>query len=205
VPTDPNATQDPAQDPTEDNPADESLDTAPDTQGSSVDWEQKYREAQKLISKQGHELGIYRQSATESNEDDEEAEEEEPEPQPQRRDRSVESRLELESWQLAEQVYGEEALAAYTRSAPLLDRAVTPADYVAAFEAYHQARLGGVKPAKAAAAAQAQGEPPQPRMESNRPDEGPDQTQIDQRAEAAKAKGDSRGWIQTQLEKAGIR
>ncbi len=205
MPTDPNATPDPALDPTEGTPADESEGTAEDTQGSSVDWEKKYREAQKVISKQGQELGLYRQQSTdESDEDEEEDEEDEPEPQPRQRERASEDRLAGDSWVLAEQLYGAEAVTAYGKAAKLWNRAVTPADHVAAMEAYHEARLAGATPQQAASP-QAQGNAPQPRIESNRPDEGPNQTEIDRKAEAAKAKGDSRGWLSAQLEGLGIR
>lgn len=205
MPTDPNATQGSAPDPIEDTPADEPQDTAPDTQGSSVDWETRYKQLQSRASKAERERDLLRQqieaSSEEDDDDDFADDEEEPVPH-QAPDRGAE-RLSNDSWQLAEQVYGEDALAAYIPAAKLLNRAVTPADHVAAFEAYHQARLEGAKPKPAVAAAQ--GEPPQPRIESNRPDESPDFTDIDRKAEAAKAKGDSRSWIQAQLERAGVR
>lgn len=208
VPTDPNATLDPAPDPAEDTQDGESQDTAADTQGSSVDWETRYKELQRHSTRREQaltrELELLRSSESD-DEPEEEDEEPEPEPQPRQRDRTTDDRLERDSWTLAEQVYGPEALAAYGRGAKLLQRAVTPSDHVAAFEAYHQARLEGAKPKQAAAAAQPKGESPEPRIESNRPDESPEPTDFDRQAEAAMAKGDSRSYISAKLRGLGIR
>lgn len=198
MPTDPNATPAPEPDPPEDTQADSAADTAADTQGSS-DWESRYKQLQSRTSKVERERDLLRQQV--STVDDEPEEEPEPE-EPKRREQSTD-RLARDSWTLAEQVYGEQALDAYGRAAKLLDRAVTPADHVAAFEAYHEARIAGAKPP--VAAAQAQGEAPQPRIESNRPDAGPDLTEIDREVEAAKAKGDSRGYFAAQLKRLGVR
>jgi len=192
VPTEPSAPQPDAPGPDEGTPEDAGQDTAQDTQRTTADWESRYREAQKVIAKQGQELGIYRKAPA-AREDPEP--EEEPDPEPVRGTSS--SRLEKDSWRLAEQIYGEEAIAAYGRAATLLDRAATPADYVAAFEAYHQRRLEGAAPAKAAPAASAA---EQTHTESNRPDAGP-RTDFDQEAEAALAKGDSRGFLLAQIRK----
>lgn len=204
MPTDPNATQDPAPDPSEDTQADGSQDTAPDTQGSTVDWESRYKELQSRASKIERERDLLRQQSTPASQDDGYDEpDEEPAPPPTRQAAApATDRLSRDSWALAEQVYGQPALDAYGRAARLLDRAQTPADYVAAFEAYHEARIGGAKPAAAAQAAQAPAS--QPRIESNRPDASPDLSVIDQKAEAAQAKGDLKGYFAAKLEKLGI-
>jgi hypothetical protein len=194
VPANPNATPDDAAGPDEDTQPDANQDTAADTQGS-VEWEAKYREAQKVISRQGQELGLLRRVDPEQ---DDETEDEEPEPEPEPTRTPASDRLERDSWALAEQIYGEDSIAAYGRAAKLLDRAATPADYVAAFEAYHQARLGDGKPAAAAVPAQGNGSPQQ-HIESNRPDASPP-TDLDQAAEAALAKGDSRGYFYKKLQ-----
>ena len=201
MPTDPTATQDPAPDPIEDTQADGEQDTAPDTQGSTVDWESRYKELQKRATRAERERDLLRQQATTtSDEDEEEPAEEVTEPAP--RNRSNE-RVQRDLWNLAEQLYGENAVEAYGRAQRLVERAETPADFIAAFEAYHEARLKGSAPA---AAAQAQGEqPPQRRIESNRPDASPDLNQLDQKAEAAKGRGDLRGFLAAQLERAGVR
>lgn len=199
MPTDPNATQDPALDPDEDNPADEGQDTAPDTQGSSGDWEKRYKELQKLTSRVQRENQLLREQGPSEADDDEEAEEPEyEEPAPRRGS----DRLAQDSWALAESVYGTEAIDAYVPAAKLWNKAQTPADFVAAFEAYHLARLKGAAPQQAAAASP---EPRQPRVESNRPDESPDLASIDREAEAAKAKGDIRGLLAARLQRNGIR
>jgi hypothetical protein len=206
VPTDPHATPDAAPDPTEDTPADGDQDTAPDTQGSTDDWEHRYKQLQGRASRAERERDLLRQqleAASDEDVDDEEADEDDAPEEPEQRAQGAD-RLARDSWALAEQVYGESAIEAYSAAYRLLDRAVTPADHVAAFEAYHERRLKGASPAAAAAPAQG-GQPAQPRIESNRPDAGPDLTDIDRRAEAARASGDSRGWLQTQLEKVGIR
>lgn len=204
MPTDPTATQDPApQDPIEDNQqADGSQDKAKDNQGSTVDWESQYKELQKRATKAERERDILRQQATDtSDEDEEEPAEEVTEQKP--RTRPNNDRVQRDLWNLAEQLYGENAVEAYGRAQRLVERAETPADFIAAFEAYHEARLKGSTPA---AAAQAQGEqPPQRRIESNRPDASPDLNQLDQKAEAAKGRGDLRGFLAAQLERAGVR
>ena len=201
MPTDPTATQDPAPDPIEDTQADGEQDTAPDTQGSTADWESRYKELQKRATRAERERDLLRQQATTTSDEDEE-DEEVAEPKPATRSKTND-RVQRDLWNLAEQLYGENAVEAYGRAQRLVERAETPADFIAAFEAYHEARLKGSAPA---AAAQAQGEQPtQRRIESNRPDASPDLTQLDQKAEAAKGRGDLRGFLAAQLERAGVR
>jgi hypothetical protein len=194
-PTDPNATLAAAAEPIPDTQPDAKQDTAADTQTGTVDWEKRYKELQSHTARQIDTLR--RQVEVSSPDDDEPAPDpvETPEPQGQ-----PSARLTRDSWQLAESIYGGEAIDAYGRAATLLERAQTPADYVAAFEAYHQRRLEGAAPKQAAAQAPAQGEPQQPRVESNRSDTSP-RNELDQEAEAALAKGDSRGFFLAQLRK----
>lgn len=201
---DPTATHDDdAQDPTEDTLADESQDTAPDTQGSTVDWESRYKELQKRATRAERERDLLRQQTSAESDEDEEEDEEEVEA-PSARTQTTNDRLARDSWTLAEQIYGESALDAYGQAAKLLNRAVTPADHIAAFETYFERRLAGATPEQAKA--QAKGDPaPQRRIESNRPDASPDLTDIDRKAEAAKGRGDLRGFLAAQLERAGVR
>lgn len=157
-------------------------DTAQDTQSSGqVDWELKYREAQKLIARQGQELGIYRKQGAQPD----------PEPAPEPVQPSGD-RLVKDSWRLAETIYGEDAVQAFGKAQTVLDKAETPADVIAAFEAYHQMRSGA---AQQGARQEEQGSPQQqPRIESNRPDVSP-QTSTNREIEAAAAKGDLRGYL----------
>jgi hypothetical protein len=85
-------------------------------------------------------------------------------------------------------VYGGDAIEAYRAAADLLERAVTPADYLAAFEAYHSIRSGegaapdatSDKPTRAAATT--------PRVDANRSDLGPDPDLQEKLSEARKGK-----------------
>ena len=201
MPTDPNATQDPAPDPIEDTQADGSQDTAPDTQGSTVDWETRYKELQKRATKAERERDLLRQQATPAPDEDEEEPEDEAEPAPTAKaSPAANSRVQRDLWNLAEQLYGSDAVEAYGHAQRLVSRAETPADYIAAFEAYHERRLAGATPKAAAAPAQGE-QAPQRRIESNRPDASPDLTELDRQAEAAAAKGDLRGVLAARIEK----
>lgn len=199
-PTDPNATLDAAQDPSEDTPADATEDTEQDATENTVDWQARYAEAQKVIARQGQELGMLRQSDDADEGDDAEEEDAEEPDEADAPPTRGNDRLERDSWQLAESIYGPESIKAYSNAATLLDRAATPADYVAAFEAYHEARLeSAAKKARKAAPAQG-GEPSQSRVDANRPDTGP-RNDFDRQAEEALAKGNSLGWFQAQVRK----
>lgn len=197
------APAEPEADPTEDTQPDEDGDAGEDTQDASqpVDWEARYREAQKLIGRQGRELEILRRDggADEGQDEDEQAEDT---PQPDEGYQQVRqsSRLERDSWELARATYGDEAIDAYGRAYAVLERAVTPADTIAAFEAYHQARAGGATPEQATRKARVT-PPAKPRVDPNRPDAAPDLTEIDKQIEAAAATGDSQGWFRAQLER----
>jgi hypothetical protein len=99
-------------------------------------------------------------------------------------------------WQNARSVFGEDVIADYARSAELLGSAATPADYVNAFEVYHQARSKGMTHQQAVA--EAAPPPPAPAVDSNRSD-GPLLTEVDQKLREAAAAGDMRGWLKAQL------
>jgi hypothetical protein len=98
-------------------------------------------------------------------------------------------------WQIAEQVYGGEVIAAYTKAQELLRSATTPADYVGAFEVYRQARDKAPQPAAQAAPA---APVPAPSVDSNRSD-GPLLTEVDQKLREAAAAKDLHGWIAAKL------
>jgi hypothetical protein len=156
-----------------------------------VDWETRYQEAQQLIARQGHELGLYRAGQAPEDDGAEGEPDEGYEPQtPQGEDPYV-SRLEGESWSLAESLYGTEAVVAYTAANRILARAETPADFLAAFEAYYEVRSGGGTPADAVAAAapaagRTRADAVQPRVDANRSDAGPDPSEVAKLEEARK-------------------
>lgn len=174
--------QDPLEDapePTEDTPADDSEDTAAaDQPDGSIDWEARYKEAQKTISRQGRELSAYRSGESDESDEDEP---DEPDDEPDdEADAAPASAYEQDSWKLAEALYGEDAIAAYEAASALARKASTPADWVAAFEAYHEIRAGGGKQKKGAAKDAADGRQSrdkalEPRVDPNRSD-GPDLT-----------------------------
>lgn len=175
---------------------DTTQDTAPDTQAGSVDWEKRYRDLQSAKDREVDTLRRQLEAAQAEDgggeeDDEEDGEPEAPAPKPS-------NRLERDSWQLATKVYGEDAIDAYGKSAVLLERAATPADFVAAFEAYHQARLAGSAPAQAQAAAR-QEEPQSVQTGTNRPEASPPET--NREAQAALASGDGVGYLRAQLKR----
>lgn len=185
------ATFDPQQDPAEDTLADGTEDTDQDDAENTVDWEKRYRDLQSFTTKRIEQLQSQLMGGDEGDED---AEEEDDDEEPD--DAGTASRLEQQNWALAEQMFGGAAIKAYERAAKLMDRAQTPADYVAAFEAYHQARIGGTKKPNTRQQAQAD-EPSQP-VDANRPDTSP-RTDFDRQAEEARASGNSLAWFQAQV------
>jgi hypothetical protein len=164
-----------APDPTEDTPDDDSEDTADDQPEGSIDWEARYKEAQKAIAKQGRELAAFRQSEPDESDEDEPDDEDEP--------TEVEApaeQYERDSWKLAESLYGEEAIDAYTAAEKLTRKATTPADWVAAFEAYHEIRSGKRRAEPDPAPAdgrKSRDKAVEPRVDNNRSDQAPDLTQ----------------------------
>jgi hypothetical protein len=196
-PSDPNATLEDDQDPDEDTLTDPAEDTDQDTQGA-VDWEARYKQLQAYSTRRDQELAAAREGSDDGDDEDEDEEgyEEEPDEAP--------DRLMLDSWRLAEKEYGKEAIRAYDKAARILDRASTPADYMAAFEAYHADRLASEvkkfeKQQQQSGGGQAQGQTSRPPVDTNRADAAP--RNYDAQSEAALAKGDSRSWLLAQVQR----
>jgi hypothetical protein len=186
--TDPKTDEADEQDPDEDNPddeADEQQDTPEQPEqpnDEKVDYEARYKELQKSASRQGAELAIWRRGETPKGARSEAAAEEPDEGAgDDTADDGYLASLEQDSWRAAEALYGETAVEAYTAAYSIFERAQTPADYIAAFEAYHEIRSKGGTPEDAAAAAgngtkRTRAEAVQPRVDANRSDAGPDLT-----------------------------
>jgi hypothetical protein len=199
-PTDPNVTPEPDQDPTEGTQAEAAEDTTQDTQqGATIDWEARYKQEQLHISRQAEEIKRLKAQVAAPVESDEDEDEVEDLAEPAADAGS--ERLERDSWRLAEQEYGRDAISAYSKAARILDRASTPADFVGAFEAYYSARLeADTKRYAAEAKGQAPAQSEQAPIESNRSDASP-RNDFDRQAEAAFAKGDSKGFLLAQIQK----
>lgn len=171
-----------APDPTEDTPDDDSEDTADDQpEGSNDDWTPKdRREAQKKITEQGQELARLREQL-EARSSDEDEDDDDTEDDPGDEVEAPDGRYEQDSWLLAESLYGEEAITAYGAAEKLMRKATTPADWVAAFEAYHRIRSGEGQQDQADAAPQgdkrSRDKALEPRVDTNRSDPSPDLTQ----------------------------
>lgn len=171
-----------APDPSEDTPDDELEEGAEDTDQPGSETDERLIEAQRTITKQAQELALFRQgkgpkpagaeaAATDAGDGDDE----------------YQQRLESDSWTLAERVYGADVIEAYSAAAELYDKAVTPADYLAAFEAYHDIRSGKGAEAPAGSGKPTKAEASQPRVDANRSDLGPDLQEADDKlAEARK-------------------
>lgn len=136
--------QDPPEDlldPTEDTPEPELEDTA--DADSQADWTPKDRkEASRKVSEQGREIAdlrkqleLLRSGGDDADDADVDAGDDGPP-----------TRYEADSWQLAETVYGPEALAAYDAFYPLYEKAETPADVMAALMAFHRGISGEAAP-----------------------------------------------------------
>lgn len=170
-------------DPTEDTPdaAVEDQTEADDQPGS--DPAARLAEAQATITRQAQELALFRGKAK--------ADEPVEAPAAASGD-DYTARATQDSWALAEQLHGTEAIDAYRVAFKLYERAATPADYVTAFEAYHDIRSGKVaetakgsgKPSRTAALA--------PKVDANRSDPGPDLANADEKLAEAR-KGTSLG------------
>lgn len=198
---------------TADTPTAAAPDTGANTQQSPqpTDWQARYkalqadntRNKQALIDRD-RELADLRAESPESDDD------EEP-PARVRKNRQSESvaeykeRLEEAEWTIARAIYDEPQIEAYSAAATLLEAATTASDHVAAFEAYHQARLGGATPA---AAAPTVGAPPPsavaPRADSNRSD-APVLPDVEAQLREASEKHDLGLGIRALLAKAGVR
>ena len=197
-PTDDLATRgEPQQDPTEDTQADGAADTDQDDAENTIDWKERYQELQSAKDRKIAELQA-KLAGGPSQDDDEEDEGADDEDDDEPAESRGGDRLEEQNWALAETVFGSDAIKAYGKSATLLERAQTPADFVGAFEAYHQARLRGAAKPKRQQQAQAS-EPSQP-VDANRSDAAP-RNDLDRQAEEALARGDSRSWLTAQVKR----
>jgi hypothetical protein len=169
--------------------------TPDDAEQPNTDWEARYREQAKLHGRQEAELAIWRRgeqptgrhAAAEPDEGDEAG------------DGEYVARLEADSWRTAEALYGEVAIEAYEAAFAIYERAQTPADHIAAFEAYHDIRSKGGSPADAAAAAgegkkRTRADAVQPRVDLNQSDAGPDLNADKNVAEARKS-GDLKKFV----------
>ncbi len=186
-------------------------DTAQNTQASPpVDWQARYKAAQAELTRTKQEYASLRKAAeAEVYEDEDEEQDEEP-VQPRKRGRNITAELEAErarresaEWTVAESVFGGEVIEAYNLAADMLNAADTAADYVSAFEVYHQKRLAGMQPEQAAPsapAAPAREQAVAPRVDSNRTDLLPTELEIE---EATRAH-DSAGYIRRQFARFGI-
>ena len=153
----------------------------------------RLKEAQALIARQGAELGIWRRGETPTTARGRAAAAAPDEGGDEADDDGYVAVLEADSWRAAEATYGEGAVEAYTAAYEIFERAQTPADYIAAFEAYHDIRSNGGSPADAAAAAggaqpkRTRAEATQPRVDLNQSDAGPDLNADKNVAEARKS------------------
>jgi len=199
--TEPTAAAAAEADPLEDTPPGATSETGEDTPKQPAqpeDWEARYKEAQKALSRQGAELAILRRGddaeADEGDEDDdEEPDEDSGEPASRQPEENL-TQFARDSWELAEARYGPEATAAYEAAWRVLNRATTPADYIAAFEAYHEIRSGGSKKEATAAAKDSKKpsrkEALEPRVDLNRSDASPDLDDLEHQFAEATAKSD---------------
>jgi hypothetical protein len=165
-------------DPTEDTPEVDAEDTTQADDQPGSDLETRYAEAQATLTRQAQELALFRGKAK--------ADEPVETPAAAPGDDYM-ARATQDSWALAERLHGAEAIDAYRVAYRLYEAAATPADFVTAFEAYHDIRSGKVaetakgsgKPSRTAALA--------PRVDANRSDPGPDLANADEKlAEARK-------------------
>jgi hypothetical protein len=189
-------------------------DTGANTQQSPqpTDWESRYKASQAELTRKSQALIARERELTELQRAGDGSEEEGDEPPARSRTSTrqsealakAEERLAEAEWTIARAIYPEQAIDAYVAASTLLDHAETASDHVAAFEAYHQARLGGATPAAAAPS----GAPPPaaiaPRADSNRSD-APVLPDVEAQLREAKEKHDLSSGIRAILGQAGIR
>jgi hypothetical protein len=171
-------------DPSADTPEIEVEDTTEADDQPGSDPAARLAEAQATITRQAQELALFRGKA--------QADEPVTEPPSDAQSNDFLARATQDSWALAEAIHGTEALDAYRVAYRLYEAAATPADFVTAFEAYHDLRSGkvaapakgSVKPSRAAATT--------PKVDANRSDPGPDLANADEKLAEAR-KGSSLG------------
>jgi len=171
----------------------------PPSPAPTVDWETRYKAAQAELTRQQQARAAAERERDALKFSQAEPDDDSDAPTPARpARRNSEAAVEWQKralaaeWQNARSVFGEEIIADYARSAELLGSAATPADYVNAFEVYHQARSKGMTHQQAVA--EAAPPPPSPVVDSNRSD-GPLLAEVDQKLREAKAANDLMGWI----------
>jgi hypothetical protein len=168
-------------DPTEDTPDEEAEDTAEADDSSQTDWTPRDRsEATRKITELAQENArLRREAETRTTTEPTDGEDDDP----------TGDYLADQNALLAGELYGEEVTEAAAAVWPLLEVASTTADYLAAFEAYHEARSKGISPAAAASGAtnKSRQEQVQPRVDTNRSDGSPDS---DEKLAEARKSGD---------------
>lgn len=186
-------------------------DTAANTQQSPqpIDWQARYRalqaeftaKAQAVASRDAELEKLRAQADAGDDETDEDA------PAQRRkasraseREAALAAALEEAEWTIARSIYPDEVIDAYASAAGLLERAQTAADYVGAFEAYHQARNRGATPQQAAEAAPTPAVPPI--ADSNRSD-APVLPEIENQLREAAQKRDLTSWVGAKLKQLG--
>lgn len=213
MPTEPDADatadEETPEDTSDDSGADEQEDT-PDAEQPS-DWETRYKKLNEAYGRQSAELGILRRGGDDTDEAGDEVDDEPDDSgdeEPRGNAETGAARLERDSWALAESRYGAEAIEAYAAAHRILSRAETPADHIAAFEAYYDIRSQGGSKKEATAAAtgakQSRDKATQPRVDLNRSDASPDPTDLDNQLEGAKAKGDLKSFVHAATSKMGF-
>lgn len=190
-------------DPDEDTPADDGEDEVEDPDQSGADQDaDRLAEAQATITRQAQELALFRKGGkgTEAEAGDDQG------GAAAAGSDEYQSRLEDEAWTLAETVYGVDAIEAYAAAAQLIEQAVTPADHLAAFEAYHQIRSGEA-PAEGDGADDAKPTRRQaltPKVDANRSDLGPDIQAADKQLEDARKGTDLGAFVSAATKRLGF-
>jgi hypothetical protein len=195
-----------AQDPPEGTPVAATpvpAEATPPSPAPTVDWENRCKAAQAELTRQQMARAAAERERDALKLDRSESDDDPDVPTPARpAKRNSEAAVEWQKraleaeWQIARSVFGEEVVSAYGTAHALLNSAATPADFVNAFETYHQARSKGMTHQQAAA--EAAPPPPSPVVDSNRSD-GPSLTEVDQQLREAAAAKDLKGWIAAKL------
>ena len=161
---------DEAPDPTEDT-QDAAAETGAEAQVQpEPDQAARLKAQEATITRQAQELALFRKGQAPAGDVPE---------QETSGDDQYQTGLEADSWTLAEQVYGSDAIEAYRAAAELVERAVTPADYMAAFEAYHAIRSGESVAPVNGSGRPTKAEAVTPRVDTNRSDLSPDLQEAD--------------------------
>jgi hypothetical protein len=126
-------------------------------QAPAIDWKARYESLQPEFTRKSQALAAAEKerdalrSAPAPDEDDESPTPAKPARRPSESNQEWQKRALAAEWQIAQSVYGEDVITAYSAAQELLTRATTPADFVTAFEAFHQARSKAATPQAAPA------------------------------------------------------